>query len=896
MAQALFNVLRALRGGDAPTAISYGSNSDALWAVLGKPDHEDSVSVPPRLWGEFPKGLILAWDGPAAPLTVAGRNTGEYLNPLTWALCAVRKFPQIQVAVLDCDAAKHAKGRFYGVVQAIDSTKRPFRLLANPCCCVADCLAFLREPQGSSRTVTDLLTHQVKAMLTERGAESDHHALANIVGPLILMGNKTVEGISEDQSATTTASLEGRPPCRPSAATQEPNADARTRFALYTLFREVGLLEGIKAAAGRTPPHIFEDRPVRLLLVDDQHEHGWREWVVGMVAHEPACRVEATAKPDDLVKAVKEGLSLGADCRFQLKFPSSPASESPPETETILLLDLRLFSLAQEPGKTPEEVEAAFVLQNILPLCACFLEEDVAREGALAWPGFSTVEIQQASAWCAKPKRDTEEHLIVLSLLPRLLALTDFSLPIVLFSSTGQRKIIELLKPYGNIITDFEKPRFTGLETADLVARTEASFASAIEKASRLLDARRHCRNILDSPGALSHVALLPAWNKTRYVELFLDEGDWTHHGATHFSVGGCFAVFDGPSLGEARARADRFDDALVHRGIRYFESRGVGVEPPEETLLRKGTNIAQKLDDWQTEEVAPLGLGALRMRIEKGRSGTRSGSLANTAMADNRYFLALKSLLELFFCETVQALAGDGDPGEVVVSVFPATRAVSVDLDHQNTAMTNYGLKETGRRGLFYSLDRSFVYPLVDDILDSHAIKRRTSRLLAPQLPYSCEYVDLPQFFVCSGCNKTVEAKGSVSKEELHRDLRCTCKEPSFRPDYRALHYLADEMLSQFPDGQRRRPYDDVFRDLIPGEFDELWDKELADTLAVGRLLDAGDLVGAVAKFRQPKNARAKPRAGVWLGQRLAKSVPTMTGEQFVRLAACMPPIKAAS
>ena len=867
----LTKVLHAVQGEDAPLVIPYGSNCNALWAL-------NNPWLKEQLADAATNGMILIWDGPLSSTAYAGRDTTEYLNPLTWGLCALWQHPDLRLAILDCDSSRHDKGRFYQVIQALDPRQLPFRLLTNPSCCVADCLTFLQDRRGgrgASKTVMDLLIHQMRTILTERSQESNRHALANIIGPLVLLGDNE------------------------NVVTRGPQQ------ALVTLFKNVGLVSqrhlcqaGDIAACVQSPAQSAsamrapQGQALRTILIDDQWEEGWDRWISKMLTERPDCRLEKTTSPEILVHSIEAALARipdAPDLRFSMTFPnvggaaqSGPAGiPCTPAEDTVLLLDLRLFSL------TPVATEAEFVFDRLLPLCRRFLAREAKTIPGML--GFRENEIKTVETWCVTPTRETDDHLLVLSLLPRLLALADFSLPIVLFSSTGQRRIMELLKPYGNIITDFEKPRFTGLETTDLVARAEEGFANAMMKAGRLLAARRHCRSIIVSPAAVSCIAPLPKREKTRYVELFIDEGDWTHRGATHFSVGGCFAVFDAPSLREARAKADSFDDALIRRGIRYFESRNVGVEPPDRKLLRKGENIAPRLDNWRTEESAPVCLGALRMRIEKGKPGSRTGSLANPESADNRYFLSLKSLLELFLCETVPALAGDGDPAEVIVSVFPATRAVAVDADRQNTAMTNYGLKSTGRRGLFFSLDRSFVYPLVDDILDSHGIKRRTARLLAPQLPYSGEYIDLPQFFVCTRCNTTVEMKGSVSTEELHRDLRCSCTESSFRPDYRALHYLADEMLSQFPDGQRHRPYDELFSDLIQGEFDELWGAELANTLTAGRLLDAGDLVGAVATFRKPAETKVKPRAGLWLGQRLAERLSGMTGEQFVRLSGVM-------
>ena len=277
--QALAKALHALLGEDAPLVIPYGSNSDALWAL-------DGPWLQEQLANGAKKGLVLVWDEPDFSSLYAGRiSTAEYLNPLTWSLCALRRFPDLKLAVLDCDSGKHAKGKFYKVVQAIDPAQLSFRLLTNPCRCVADCLSFLQEHRGlvELTAVTDVLARQMCAILTERGQESNHHALANIVGPLILMAKKRIANRLSSQNA------------------------------LLLLFREVGLLgsvngPGISATPSEpgqgggpqaSPPLLFGDRPVRLLLVDDQVDQGWDEWVAARRDQRSVLRVlcECRRKP-----------------------------------------------------------------------------------------------------------------------------------------------------------------------------------------------------------------------------------------------------------------------------------------------------------------------------------------------------------------------------------------------------------------------------------------------------------------------------------------------------------------------------------------------------------------------------------------------------------------------
>ena len=65
------------------------------------------------------------------------------------------------------------------------------------------------------------------------------------------------------------------------------------------------------------------------------------------------------------------------------------------------------------------------------------------------------------------------------------------SLPIILFSSTGRRGISEKLKAYGNIITDFEKPRLPALDPTFVLDESRTKFIRALEVAIPMVAARR---------------------------------------------------------------------------------------------------------------------------------------------------------------------------------------------------------------------------------------------------------------------------------------------------------------------------------------------------------------------------------------------------------------------
>ena len=849
-----YAALKALLPKKTPTVLIYSSNKSVLWDLIRL--ERTALNAHPQIIEAKKNGLVIIWDETAAAEEArGGLKTSGYLNPLTLSVCALSKIESIKIAVVDLDAVGHRQqGTFYKNMEKLAPSQFLLRLLTESTRWVPDCVSFLEEPVSPSQAkasvlIVGMLKDKILGLLTAPGPESDHHYLASLIGPMILTG--TTDLGDSDQTA------------------------------LLSLFKAVDLIN----EGGILPRGVFSDSSVRLLVVDDQVNQGWDKWVKLMA---PNCRIEKLDTPHSLVTAIETKLANrgeNPDCRFSLSFPTATqvddtdaqSDSQPNPQETILLLDLRLFS-----GNIAQEV--AFV-RAILPMCRQYFR----APSRLAWPGFSSTELNTVDTWCDNPKPETRAHFLALSLLPRLLALADMSVPIVLFSSTGQRRIIELLKPYGNIITCFEKPRFTATKSTDLIKETQVRFVEALTKAGELLAARRQCRFVITPvPGIPAEKAITTA--QTRYVELFLDEQDWNPRNAnSFFTVCGCFAVYEAPTLEGAKSKADLFDNYLVERGLRYFENRpggGLQVNP----VLSKGDDISQCFQGYEKTPGAPKQLGLVRLRIQRSIAGSKRASMFDPVYADNRFHLAMKELLELFFCESVPALNGYKNLNNIIVSVFPATRAEYISqYDNQQAAMRKYGLGQISPeapqvrdRNLFYSFRSNQVAPLVADIFDAHKMTTKLDRLVAVMLLYRGKF---PTHFRCHKCDTVIEVP---TVKSLADRLDCVCgSEASWQPDYRALHYLADEVLTEFPDGRRHR-YDELFaKNCMPGEFDEIKDLDLGTTLTVGRLLDRKDIAGAVSLFKQAPELLCgkKPRASYWLQNRLAAKLPKMSGQDFLRV-----------
>jgi hypothetical protein len=240
---------------------------------------------------------------------------------------------------------------------------------------------------------------------------------------------------------------------------------------------------------------------IEFMLIDDQHCNGWGQVLCNMLGVRPVSPTRqgqlttigsgfggnvAVSVSETAESIISELERRGpSDRRFNLRFGSNAAHQ-------VLLLDLRLFA-----GKTLQQ-EAEFFSR-----IARIARERFCDRMDLPWPGFGGEELDRLESWLKsaakgdRADRCDSVYLEALALLPRVLALSDLSLPILIFSSTTQRKVTDRLQDYRNIVLEFSKPALLGYDTLDLVAQTSASFQAAIERALRLCKARALCRNVL---------------------------------------------------------------------------------------------------------------------------------------------------------------------------------------------------------------------------------------------------------------------------------------------------------------------------------------------------------------------------------------------------------------
>jgi len=281
---------------------------------------------------------------------------------------------------------------------------------------------------------------------------------------------------------------------------------------------------------------------LRLLLVDDHLlQQGWGEVVCRSVGVTEVNKVDTPTAEQTFVHLGETndgfievcGSSSPASLLTQVAKPSVNFGFHADKYQEILLLDLRLF-----PKNGQQEGDFFLQLVTIVKQLP----------NKLAWQGFEDEEIDLVEE-VAKALRNNDNTVVespayhlALTFLPRLIALNDCSLPIILFSSTGRREIIEKLLPYGNIITCFEKPRFFA-GSDDIATETAAKFQQAMRLAQDFLAVRVLASKFLALPAQVRKpVFTLESSAQQAYTaELFIDESG--NESSKQMTLGGLLVI-----------------------------------------------------------------------------------------------------------------------------------------------------------------------------------------------------------------------------------------------------------------------------------------------------------------------------------------------------------------
>jgi hypothetical protein len=504
-------------------------------------------------------------------------------------------------------------------------------------------------------------TNHLTLVLTE---PETRHSVSNVVGPMLLLAGM------ERQEKTS--------------SNQKPSQAPTSTTALDLLKKVMNLLQMIPAQSDREPapwivPGEWQRDIEKLILIDDLHDLGWADFLkkaLGIGADEqvflPCKSPIESCLGRNRNASLMDLLVEQADGGEQLRV-NQDVSLSGSQKE-IVFLDLRLFSR----GAAGEE-RKTFV--RLLKLARQVQE----GHGNLPWPGFSQAEIDAVQQCVDTPQLGdgSSEYHIALTLLPRLLALVAPRLPIVIFSSTGQRTILQALERYGTIALEFEKPRLFPGASGVGIAETKQKFLRAFRQAVRIARGRHTVTQLLSKcQGNLLQGSGLSS-SDIKHVDLYFDEGGRTNMKSFRIA---CLAIghrtledsdtFNrwmvgkhllwGPVDLDSESQSAQHDylpkcDALTDKDVRYYES-----------------NIFVPVNEFLAEQNAQASAYCL-VAGREASEGRGSSNLAHPDCLENRYQSLFQQLLELLLFDVLKVQCRD-NRNKFSISVYVATRARKKD------------------------------------------------------------------------------------------------------------------------------------------------------------------------------------------------------------------------
>lgn len=752
------------------------------------------------------------------------------------------------------------------------------------------------------------LTRAWKATLAEA---DEHHDVNNLLAPTLLL-----------------------PPGKPLAAST-PAARAlnrRIRLRVGPSHSDpVALSHSMTDAVAETLDGVTSRQSIMVRLFDDMAERGWaslvESWLPVDGGHGDPIQFTWSTNPDSVLQILEQA-SEAAFRQRRYQGPMRAASDDTVADE-VLLWDLRLFS-TRPSGQQPTQVgstpltESAFFEKLLKEIERHGLEEKTVHDPLLAWRPFSTDELQEVRAWLKNPQGPAPE--VGLTLAPRCLALLAPTTPIIILSSTSRRSLIERFRDYGNILTGFEKPR--PLDTAtDWAITLVHQWRSVWLQAANLLHIQQRLRSLQQSHQVPRHPNATPLPVRTEqpepYVEVYFDETgihDRNSGAEIGLTVGGVIAIYPGTNGSDV---ANRFDELLYLAGVRYFDA--LIPKFKDLTLIAKGTPVAGAIRKGKrklADEGSTVRLH--RFALSFDRSPVSSDEPMRT-VGDFRYFQTLATALELVLYEILHHVLGQ----RFRVSVYVGTRQYSRVEPGWEAARRDFGYDEAtrtpGADDLLQTVGGAAVLPVLARVMTERPTvdRFRVHRAMGARLAYENdprkERPMLANRFVCREANcsdvrqwtpyqvwpeliakqraggppATPQRKQTTTGVRLlgpyNGSSRC---QHDWVPDLRALHFVADEVLTlhRYKRGQYNDPA--LFEGDLPS-FEESDDMQLRDLVLATRLADRNEpvlaLIRALTAVGTTKPIDLSPVRQLLL-TRLSPVLETLSGPDLLRVAYALP------
>jgi hypothetical protein len=812
---------------------SGNSDKSKEWLVMSYKDDFGCLWHGRYLWDWLRKdgqrNILLIWEGMPEP-NDNGVNVLDHITPVDWAIALSHRLlqnekidesktvPELRILICDISQQNHANAfavrmlpaichgmPWLRVYRPIESDKwfgRNFEVLVN------DINQFDPKTYPSlMKARTDLVETLVHAWIGSVAESSSHHDVSNLLGTLVLSTGLITSELSDDL-------LNGNP----------------ARCALLEKMKWLNMVPGeVKNKqdcwfdfAQYAAKIAHEKERVKIILIDDQANQGWLDIVIAAVgaqrvntnlasinqiehfAESSVVDVFASTSYDAIGERIK---AANTDQKFKFSLTGDGAE--------ILLLDLRLFFNWQDEIRY---FEWTLGIVTILKSANKQAFPDIDCDKLKKW--IDKAKANKSAKW----RRDTE-YLELLTLLPRILATIDMSLPIVIFSSTGQRQVTEAFKSYGNIITVFEKPKFFGYAMENITQETVNKFQVAMKKALGLVRARSAVQRIQQAAASQDERAMSDEGVEAdQYVEVFIDESGTVNNGL--FVVSGIALVHRNK---EEAVKLDCYmkDHSFELNGVSYKLRWNGENKLPKHFAESNPPGEAKEL-----KKLLPIFEAAIRQFSTKFFTFSLSEHITDMGAFDPLNNTNLDNVYLRLVREVVDALAYEFLPshihGSFALKVCAATRQrvkgnvgnqrIAFSKQESNDLRMNYGIN-VELNGTYSSMQPISLVPIMADI----AASRPHSNPSRPKLT------------------------GAIAVQLNYEDRLSKRSMGGYPIFYRNVHHLAD-IVAYFSRVSQKNPDLDILREFGNDRMvDDYTESGFPEAIYAGKCLDAGDLSEAL-------------------------------------------------
>lgn len=868
------------KGSEYKIIHSYKSEKDfiELWKLVG---HANS-GVADTITNQ--NNFVIVWDGIPERNVLDSVNIGRYLSPIDWGIAytlsiynklvaekdtdsSSKSYPPLKILIIDTGESRTDSDttRFFKQFPRMSIKSLPWiriftvaeneqewdinNFISSALGVDTNSERMLSMSEATDEEVLDLgvIRNFWAASLTKPSQPGDHHAIANMVGPLLLIKDKMV-----DCHITALLHLLTAVGLLPRVRNQEGLLERGKHWINWSNHSWLQLLKELRS----------RDKKIHIILIDDQYKHGWDE--VLQIALDVEKRVDVkeniiASKDDIILKAfdsaevLLQKIESLKESIYEKRFAFSINNHNHPE---ILFLDLRLFA-----GDKIEEEKAFF--ERLLSVTKHYLSNSSAN---LPWPSISASDIEAIDCCIQNHDRSRklqdENYISALTLLPRLLALIDPSLPIIVFSSTGRRDVINKFKEYGNIVTLIDKPKFSVDVPEDIAKQTKDKFINAISDAIRTITGRLAIQDILKTIGHGPGQRI--SGEQETYVEIFIDESGDSFK--DYFVIGGLALLHkkeeDAIKFNNGMENTDveiNIGGSTITRRLTWFGphrlDKRLGSNPDEEVNSVK--QILPKINELLVKHHILALPFVLRAKVNEHRGL----DVLHNEHLDNLYLILFREALDALIYEMIPFYVSSDKP--IICRIMAGTRArhksddnkVKFREDEIDALRDNFGIKvKDGFKSQYYqSLSETSFIPIVSNVIFSRIDSK------------------LSNIKICGARGVKLQYDSSI-----HTDIRNA-------------HYLAD-LIAHFDYISIHKKERDIFKFYFPNRIVDNYDDCFRAALDASKHLDANDIINALlcAHYVSKRFYYKGNHESIILKimHRVGQSARNLSGDQFKQFA----------